>query len=85
MSADSLLAWRSLQAAMASAAPLCLGDSRFTSDSTADDSELAEFCAICPLRAACRAYSQIEKPHGFWSGTRYPRALGRPPTGGEPE
>lgn len=80
MSTAAAAAYRALAMAMLVNDPLCSGDSRFTRDSKADDSELAELCAVCGLRSPCRAYARIERPNGFWGGQRWRRSYTR---GGE--
>jgi len=66
-------AYRALVEAMETTRPLCLNDDRFTADelSPGDRIELTETCRLCPLRAACEAYSNEGKPAaGFWAGRK---------------
>lgn len=60
---------------------LCLDDDRFTADTTAHDAELGEFCAVCPVQAACHAYAVSARPDaGFWAGQRWRRTYQRKET-----
>lgn len=67
-------AYTALTYALEGGEQLCLDDARFTQDTTNDDAELAELCAVCPVQAACHAYALTARPDaGFWAGQRWRR------------
>ncbi|MFC5791984.1 WhiB family transcriptional regulator [Agromyces tardus] len=75
------VAFQALKQQMLRRSPACRNDDRFVADEleAVDQREMAELCALCPLRAACAAYAAAERPAaGFWAGIKYPRPLGRP-------
>lgn len=59
-------AFAALQTALRTTAPLCEGDSRFTSD-TSDPAPLKVVCRSCPLIQQCRALA-LANPVGTTSG-----------------
>lgn len=66
-------AYDALAEAMATRAPLCLDDDRFTTDeySAGDEIEMRETCTLCPLRSLCDAYATEGRPAaGFWAGRK---------------
>lgn len=69
------LAYQALQKAMSNQRALCQGDDRYTADEVTqgDANQMAELCAICPLLAACKTYSDTSRPEaGYWAGRLWP-------------
>ncbi|WP_426181858.1 WhiB family transcriptional regulator [Microbacterium sp. TWP3-1-2b2] len=63
---SSETAWQALQDALAVSTPLCVGDSRFTSESNEHDATLRKICARCPIQQQCINYARNAPRNGVW-------------------
>lgn len=59
-------AWQALRDALKRAEPACMGDDRFTADTSDHDAVLREICAACPIQPQCRDYGKVAPRNGAW-------------------